>query len=158
MNITKFFNICSIIIIGAMISLSQSDSRPKAVAAEKASYLGATQERVFKELGVPDQISASPHGSMELTYAKAGNSDSEATIRLHNGIVIWVAPEAKLSFKKVNQPSSGTYLGQSVRELVSRLGQPVEISTGQLTTQISYSNGLTVGLNHGIVVGTYKSK
>ncbi|MFT7617705.1 MAG: hypothetical protein ACI97A_001344 [Planctomycetota bacterium] len=158
MTITKHFQLFSSLIVGAMIFLSQGATPEPGVSHMNESFLGATQARVFRELGVPARIDSGIQGSVSFYYKQCDPALSNPTIRLHGGVVIWVSPKAKLSFKKINQPSEGAYLGQDAKQLVARLGQASKFFEGQSSTQLVYKSGLQVNLNHGMVIGISTSK
>lgn len=158
MKITNVFNICSALIVGAMVMFTANTTPETTSAHPEGGWLGATQEKVLEELGVPARIDHGIHGSAALYYREKGKRIGEPTFRLHGGVVIWVSPECSMKFIKTSPPSTGAYLGQNVKELVTRLGQPEGFSTGQFSTQIKYKNGLNVSLTNGMVVGILNRK
>ncbi len=150
---TRLFNVSALFVIASMIWLSPQSNQSETTNSQLTLSLGDTLQGAFQVLGVPAMIQTSTQGVSELYFGSDSDKSNEPTVRINNGIVIWLNPDAIQKVKKVEMPKTGTYLGQSVEQLVRRLGQPVRFLHGAQAERVEFKSGLSVSLADGLVVG-----
>lgn len=110
--------------------------------------LGKSPDEVMQQLGVPDMASASAT-HLEFSYRDAkGNS---ADFFFHDNVAVKV-PAPGFKPAKVTAPPAGkAYAGQTVKAAVALLGNPLTVTVGSNSVQLTYANGESVALYHGRV-------
>ncbi len=156
---TRSLSIAALTLVTALLWAPTPGSlNPGSENANAVISLGDNLQKVLDTLGVPSGIQADSQGVAALTYADPSTDTNEPTLRVNSGIVIWIHPKATLKSQGTPRPAEGAYLGQSVQQLVQRLGQPSKFSAGLQLVSVEYADGLSVSLANGRVVGITKRR
>ncbi len=154
--ITRFFGVSALMVVACMVAWIPAQAEERPVLKNDSEWLGRSYTELIHALGVPSAMTGRRAGSLELYYEKSKVGDGEPTVRLSGGVVLWVNPKGDLKFKRTLPPAKGAYVGQSVKELVERLGQPQEFTRGQISDIAVFADGLAVSLKDGMVMGLHQ--
>lgn len=112
--------------------------------------LGRDPAQVLGEYGVPAEVESEPS---HLRFVYPGRFGRVWTVIFHDGAVVRVVgkPEPPKAERLV--PITGPYLGQSVRELIRRMGMPESHEVEGRDLRLRFPRGPRVTLREGRVIG-----
>ncbi|MEZ5966417.1 MAG: serine/threonine-protein kinase [Planctomycetota bacterium] len=114
--------------------------------------LGASRATVLDSLGPPRAISASATG---MTWTYRTPDAAEATLTLQGD---HVAVAESRALVPEGRAGVGPYLGQQLRDVVARLGAPVETMHGRLVDRFTFAGGIEITVAHDVVIGVERGK